>query len=303
MYKKELKRQNNPPPSTSGRISQVGGPTMTAPCASLPGTSTRSRLAWGGSRSGSPTPSRTCCASGNETERCHLSGYGVLGARLRDRPLRVRTVERGCYLFPGGAQRGGVRLASGIEADPDTRLITAGCGGISVSSVYVPNGRSLDSDHYQYKLLMAGAPGPAFVHRDRAQTTSRCAATSTSPLRIVTCGTWPPSREPLTSARPSGPRWLSSRRGVWSMLSPAVAQRRRLYTYWDYRAGNFHQHRGMRIDLLLMSAGLAAKATWAFVDRNARKGKDPSDHAPTLWTWPVSGVDGKRRGPVSSVDR
>jgi len=54
----------------------------------------------------------------------------------------------------------------------------------------------------------------------------------------------------------------------------------RLYTYWDYRAGDFHEHRGMRIDLALVSRPLADKVTWSLVDRNARKGKLPSDHAP-----------------------
>jgi exodeoxyribonuclease III len=54
----------------------------------------------------------------------------------------------------------------------------------------------------------------------------------------------------------------------------------KLYTYWDYRAGDFHEHRGMRIDLLLLSHPLARQLKWALVDRNARKGKLPSDHAP-----------------------
>ena len=54
----------------------------------------------------------------------------------------------------------------------------------------------------------------------------------------------------------------------------------RLYTYWDYRAGDFHEHRGMRIDLVLVSQPLAGKVGWSLVDRNARKGKLPSDHAP-----------------------
>jgi exodeoxyribonuclease III len=53
-----------------------------------------------------------------------------------------------------------------------------------------------------------------------------------------------------------------------------------LFTYWDYRAGDFHEHRGMRIDLILLSRPLAGNVTWALVDRNARKGKLPSDHAP-----------------------
>ena len=56
----------------------------------------------------------------------------------------------------------------------------------------------------------------------------------------------------------------------------------RLYTYWDYRAGDFHQHRGMRIDLILATKPVADTVTWALVDRNARKGKLPSDHAPVV---------------------
>jgi exodeoxyribonuclease-3 len=56
----------------------------------------------------------------------------------------------------------------------------------------------------------------------------------------------------------------------------------RLFTYWDYRRGDFHEHRGMRIDLALVTEPLAERITWAAVDRNARKGKQPSDHAPLL---------------------
>jgi exodeoxyribonuclease-3 len=55
-----------------------------------------------------------------------------------------------------------------------------------------------------------------------------------------------------------------------------------LFSYWDYRAGDFHQHRGMRIDLMLVSKPLAERLTWAIIDRNARKGKLPSDHAPVV---------------------
>ena len=54
----------------------------------------------------------------------------------------------------------------------------------------------------------------------------------------------------------------------------------RLFTYWDYRRGDFHQHRGMRIDLALVTQPLVDRLTWAAVDRNARKGTQPSDHAP-----------------------
>jgi exodeoxyribonuclease-3 len=55
-----------------------------------------------------------------------------------------------------------------------------------------------------------------------------------------------------------------------------------LFSYWDYRRGDFHEHRGMRIDLVLATKPLADRARWALVDRNARKGKQPSDHAPVI---------------------
>jgi exodeoxyribonuclease-3 len=54
------------------------------------------------------------------------------------------------------------------------------------------------------------------------------------------------------------------------------------YTYWDYRAGCFHKNLGMRIDLMYASGPLAEAVTDAYVDRNARKGSQPSDHAPVV---------------------
>lgn len=56
----------------------------------------------------------------------------------------------------------------------------------------------------------------------------------------------------------------------------------RLFSWWDYRAGDFHSGRGMRIDLVLATRVLADQVTFALVDRNARKGKQPSDHAPAV---------------------
>jgi exodeoxyribonuclease-3 len=55
-----------------------------------------------------------------------------------------------------------------------------------------------------------------------------------------------------------------------------------VFSWWDYRGGDFHQGRGVRMDLILVSADLAAQATAAFVDRDARKGEKPSDHAPVV---------------------
>src|SRR5436305_2482626 len=57
---------------------------------------------------------------------------------------------------------------------------------------------------------------------------------------------------------------------------------KRVFTYWDYRAGMFHQDLGMRIDLVLASAPVADRVRAAWVDRHARKGSGPSDHAPVI---------------------
>ena len=56
----------------------------------------------------------------------------------------------------------------------------------------------------------------------------------------------------------------------------------KLYSWWDYRAGDFHQGRGLRIDLLLGTSAVTERALWSIVDRNARKGQLPSDHAPVI---------------------
>jgi exodeoxyribonuclease-3 len=69
-------------------------------------------------------------------------------------------------------------------------------------------------------------------------------------------------------------------------------QEEKLYTYWDYRAGDFHSHRGMRIDLVLVSKPLAERVRYALVDRQARKGKLPSDHAPLLVDIDADPADG-----------
>ena len=70
--------------------------------------------------------------------------------------------------------------------------------------------------------------------------------------------------------------------GLTDVFRDQYPDAERLYSWWDYRAGSFHKGIGMRIDLVLGSAPLAARAEWALIDRNARKGKQPSDHAPLV---------------------
>ena len=173
-------------------------------------------------------------------------------------------------------------FAGGIEPDPDARIITATCGGVRVSSVYVPNGRSLDDDHYTYKLSWLDR---LVAHLDA----------DTDPSREVIVGgdynIAPDDRDVHNPAKLVGATHVSQPERdrlaaleTWGLVDVFRQQHvdDRVYSWWDYRAGDFHQGRGMRIDLLMCSASVAQRAEWCVVDRNARKGKQPSDHAPVI---------------------
>lgn len=171
-------------------------------------------------------------------------------------------------------------FAPDVGPDQDTRLISARCGGVLVSSVYVPNGRSVGSDHYAYKLDWLG------------RLRQHLGALARPEDLVAVCGDFniaPQDKDVWDPGAFAGSTHVTSpeRQGLadlesWGLVD-AFRQRwpdEKLFTYWDYRAGDFHEHRGMRIDLVLVSRPLAAKVRWALVDRNARKGKLPSDHAP-----------------------
>lgn len=173
-------------------------------------------------------------------------------------------------------------FTEGLEPDVDTRLISARCGGVHVTSVYVPNGRSLGADHYQYKLEWLaklcrhlgdlGAPDqPMVVCGDFNVAPTDEDVWSPKAFEGATHVS-PPERQAIADLEAWG--LVDAFRKVWP--DPG------LYSYWDYRAGDFHQHRGMRIDLLLVTEPIASRLRWALIDRNARKGKQPSDHAPVF---------------------
>lgn len=167
--------------------------------------------------------------------------------------------------------------------DPEARLLTATCGGVRVMSAYVPNGRALDHDHYQYKLRWLER---LLAHLD---------ATADPAAPVALCGDFniaPTDLDVWDAASLVGVTHVSEpeRKALGRLLDWGLADvfrdrfpdTGRLYTWWDYRAGNFHKGIGMRIDLVLASAALAEKVDWVLVDRNARKGKAPSDHAPVV---------------------
>ncbi len=173
-------------------------------------------------------------------------------------------------------------FAPGIEADADARLLTATCGGIRVATVYVPNGRAVGHEMYHHKL--------EWLSRLRRHLD----AVATAGDDVVVCGDFnvaPDDRDVWDPSACHGGTHVSQAERLalaevvdWGLVD--VLRRRhdegKLFSWWDYRAGNFHKHLGMRIDLLYASAPLAERLSWVLIDRNARKGKLPSDHAPLL---------------------
>jgi len=162
---------------------------------------------------------------------------------------------------------------------PEARAVSATCAGIRVHSVYVPNGRVPDSDHYRYKLAwlaalreqLATGPEAAIVCGD--MNIAPTDADVFDPEAYVgQTHVTPPERAALAELQKLGLRDVVRER--W----PAE----RVFTYWDYRAGMFHRDLGMRIDLVLASTPVAGRVRAAWVDRQARKGSGPSDHAPVI---------------------
>lgn len=163
--------------------------------------------------------------------------------------------------------------------DQEARLVSATCGGIVVRSVYVPNGRVPDSEHYRYKL-------------EWLETLHELVAAG--PANQVVCGDVniaPADQDVFDPAAYVGqthvtaPERAALQRLHDTGLRDVVRDRwpeQRIFTYWDYRAGMFHKDLGMRIDLVLASDPVAERVRAAWVDRQARKGKGPSDHAPVI---------------------
>ncbi|MEA2346640.1 MAG: exodeoxyribonuclease [Thermoleophilaceae bacterium] len=162
----------------------------------------------------------------------------------------------------------------------EARAVSATCGGLRVFSVYVPNGRTPGSDHYVYKLEWLAALREQVATGDPA-TTVVCGDVNIAPTDddvfdpdayIGETHVTPPEREALAALQGVG-------------LHDVVRDRwptERVFSYWDYRAGMFHQDLGMRIDLVLAGAVVADRVKAAWIDRKARKGKGPSDHAPVM---------------------
>ncbi len=162
---------------------------------------------------------------------------------------------------------------------PEARAVSATCDGVRVVSVYVPNGRAPGSEHYAYKLewltalreMVAAGPAATVVCGDMNIAPTDADVFDPEAYEGHTHVT-PPERAALAELQALG-------------LHDVVRERwpdKRVFTYWDYRAGMFHKDLGMRIDLVLAGAPVAERVQAAWVDRQARKGSGPSDHAPVI---------------------
>ncbi len=185
---------------------------------------------------------------------------------------------------PTGVARG---LDDGVD-DPQARAIAADVAGVRIVNAYVPNGQSVGSDKWDYKLAWLARLG-AWLAR------------SADPSeKLIVCGDFNIAPRDCDVARPDA--WADSvlchpdaRAALAELLAwglvdvlaehyPAGG----VYSWWDYRRMAFQRHDGLRLDLLLATAPLAGKCMAAEVDRDQRRGtKDdkPSDHAPVIATF------------------
>lgn len=211
-----------------------------------------------------------------------------------DQLLGDELISRGYAVARHGeAQWNGVAILSRIGLDdvvsgiaeapgfphPEARAVSATCGGIRVHCVYAPNGRVPDSEHYHYKLAWLDALG-AMIGSD-SRDAMVCGDMNIAPADIDVFD--PDAYVGQTHVTPAERAALAELQAVG--LHDVVRGRwpaERVFTYWDYRAGMFHQDLGMRIDLVLATATAAERVRAAWVDRQARKGTGPSDHAPVI---------------------
>ncbi|TCC23481.1 MULTISPECIES: exodeoxyribonuclease III [Kribbella] len=205
--------------------------------------------------------------------------------------LTGRGYEIGLY---GEPQWNGVALLSKVGLDdvvtgvagapgfpnPEARAVAATCGGVRIHSLYVPNGRVPDSDHYHYKLawlaalteVVAGGPADQIVCGD--MNIAPTDADVFDPVAYVgETHVTPPERQALAE--------LMAAKDLHDVVRDRWPDNR-IFSYWDYRAGMFHQDLGMRIDLMLATVPVAERVKAAWIDRKARKGTGPSDHAPVI---------------------
>lgn len=164
------------------------------------------------------------------------------------------------------------------DDDDEARVIAATVHGIRVVGLYAPNGQALGAPQYTYKLewyarlsrWLSVIKGPKLV----------CGDFNVAPAEI---DTWNPAMwTGVTLASPKEREAFFSlvQHNALTDLFRAKHADGGHYTWWDYRAGAFKKNQGLRIDQILVSDDLVSRCTGIEVDREARAGAQPSDHAP-----------------------
>ena len=165
--------------------------------------------------------------------------------------------------------------------DAQRRMIACTVDGIRVVNVYVPNGQSVGTPAFSYKL--------DFLRRLREELASK----HTPASELVVCGDFNVAPEPIDVHDPK--KWEGKvlfrpdeRAAVGRLLEWGMRDSFRAkhageagqFSWWDYRAGGYRRNQGLRIDLMLVSEGLAPRVADAWIDRWPRELERPSDHAP-----------------------
>ena len=165
----------------------------------------------------------------------------------------------------------------------EARMIAATCGGVRVVSVYAPNGRSVGSVFYEAKLLWYTRLWRWL--KDTANPAEPMVMGGDFNVAPADVDVWSPQACHGGTHVSPREREAFSRLLQWGLLDvyrsyhPEPGR----YSWWDYRAGDFHKNFGMRIDQLLATRAVAERTVWTEIDREARKGKPtPSDHAPVV---------------------
>lgn len=179
--------------------------------------------------------------------------------------------------FPGQPQWGD-------PPEAEARALGATCGGVRVWSLYVPNGRTLDDPHLQYKLdwlAKLAAAGTAWLAQDPQAKIALVGDWNVAPLDedVWDMAVFATSTHVSPAERAAFAAVVDA--GFADVVRPH-APGPGVYTYWDYTQLRFARREGMRIDFILASPALAARVSGALIDRQERKGKGASDHAPVV---------------------
>ncbi len=229
-------------------------------------------------------PTMPFAAIGYEVVHCGFNQWNGVAIASR---VGIDDVEVGFHGQPTWSDKPAADVRSTtrqVEAAAEARALGATCDGVRVWSLYVPNGRAVDSPHYAYKLEWLAALN---------DTTHKWLADDPH-MQIALTGDWnvAPTDDDVWSVEfyqgrthVTGPERAAFEAivhaGFADMVRPFTPGPA-VYTYWDYTQLRFPKNQGMRIDFILGSPALAQRVSCAEIVREERKGKAPSDHAPVL---------------------